>query len=210
MAPTQRVSLRKGRSSSGILPEWATCLKSSTSLLPHLLPQICPPLEMLALVAVGAAAYNVPACTPGRARAAVARTSTPVMDETILEKALAGELEEEGAENVFMSEVGWAYYLDKEADCSYNMNERFSQASDGYVTPSILSNPLDGETCTPAAAAATSPPSLLHFAAPAIHTSQPLCLGDGYSLHSVHPVILNRCRPSPPPLQCWWHTRMHC
>jgi len=42
-----------------------------------------------------------------------------------------------------MSEVGWAYYLDKEADCSYNMNERFSQASDGYVTPSILSNPLD-------------------------------------------------------------------
>jgi len=41
------------------------------------------------------------------------RAAGPRMDETILEKALAGELEEEGAENMFMSEVGWATYLDK-------------------------------------------------------------------------------------------------
>jgi len=94
-------------------------------------------------LSIGAAAYNAPACTPGRATAACSRSSAPVMDETIIQKALAGELEEEGAENVFLSEVGWAYYLDKEGQQSYNMNERFSLASDGYVTPSILSNPLD-------------------------------------------------------------------
>ena len=66
------------------------------------------------------------------------------MDETILEKALAGELEEEGAENVFMSEVGWASYLDKQAGGSYNMNQRPSLADDGYFTPDVFSNPLDG------------------------------------------------------------------
>lgn len=65
------------------------------------------------------------------------------MDETILEKALAGELEQEGAENVFMTEVGWASYLDKEAQQSYNMNERASQAQDGYFTADVFSNPLD-------------------------------------------------------------------
>lgn len=71
------------------------------------------------------------------------RAGVAVMDETILEKALAGELEEEGAENVFMSEVGWASYLDKEAGQSYNMNERPSKAQDNYFTPDILSNPID-------------------------------------------------------------------
>merc|ERR1719454_1409214 len=65
------------------------------------------------------------------------------MDETIIEKALSGELEQEGAENVFMTEVGWASYLDKEAGGSYNMNERPSVAQDGYFTPDIFSNPLD-------------------------------------------------------------------
>lgn len=65
------------------------------------------------------------------------------MDETIIEKALRGELEEEGAENVFMTEVGWASYLDKEAGQSYNMNERVSKAKDGYFTPDFFSNPLD-------------------------------------------------------------------
>ena len=35
------------------------------------------------------------------------------MDETIIENALAGTLEEEGAENIFLSELGWASYLDK-------------------------------------------------------------------------------------------------
>jgi hypothetical protein len=65
------------------------------------------------------------------------------MDETILEKALAGELEEEGAENVFMSEVGWATFMDKEANSSYAMNERVSKAKDGYFTPDVFSNPID-------------------------------------------------------------------
>lgn len=84
------------------------------------------------------------------------------MDETILEKALAGELEEEGAENVFMSEVGWATYLDKNAGGSYNMNQRPSMADDGYFTPDVFSNPLDGELhgpdgcCVVCAAAAGS------------------------------------------------------
>ena len=66
------------------------------------------------------------------------------MDETIMEKALAGELEQEGAENVFMSELGWATYLDKNAGSSYNMNERPSMAQDGYFTADIFSNPIDG------------------------------------------------------------------
>jgi hypothetical protein len=78
----------------------------------------------------------------GRAARAQPRSDLR-MDETILEKALAGELEEQGAENVFMSEVGWATYLDKECDSSYAMNERVSQASDGYFTPDVFSNPLD-------------------------------------------------------------------
>jgi len=65
------------------------------------------------------------------------------MDETIIEKALSGELEQEGAENVFMSEVGWASYLDAEAGSSYNMNERPSMAQDGYFTPDAFSNPLE-------------------------------------------------------------------
>ena len=71
------------------------------------------------------------------------------MDETIMQKAFAGELEEEGAENVFMSEVGWATYLDQEAGGSYNLNQRPSQAEDGYFTPDIFSNPLDGKMRSP-------------------------------------------------------------
>jgi len=35
------------------------------------------------------------------------------MDETILKNTLAGTLEEEGAENLFLSELGWATYLDQ-------------------------------------------------------------------------------------------------
>ena len=81
---------------------------------------------------------------------AVARANAPAMDETILEKALAGELEEEGAENVFMSELGWATYLDEKAGSSYNLNERPSMAQDGYFTADIFSNPADGEQfCVP-------------------------------------------------------------
>merc|ERR1719387_3380143 len=76
------------------------------------------------------------------AAAAASRAGAPTMDETILEKALAGELEDEGFENVFMSELGWATYLDKEAGGSYNMNERPSLAQDGYFTPDIFSSPI--------------------------------------------------------------------
>eukprot|EP00967_Tisochrysis_lutea_P095560 scaffold139413_cov35-Tisochrysis_lutea.AAC.3 len=71
------------------------------------------------------------------------------MDETILEKALAGELEEEGFENIFLSELGWADYLDKNAKSSYNMNERPSLASDGYYTAGILDSPVEGEAPDP-------------------------------------------------------------
>lgn len=91
------------------------------------------------------AAYMAPGCAPMRAQAAARVPAAPVMDETIIEKALLGELEEEGAENVFMSEVGWASYLDKNAGSSYNMNQRPSMAEDGYFTSSILSNPAEGE-----------------------------------------------------------------
>ena len=64
------------------------------------------------------------------------------MDETVIQNALAGTLEEEGAENHWLSELGWASYLDKQGQ-SYAMNERASVAGDGYFTPDAFSNPLD-------------------------------------------------------------------
>jgi len=83
-----------------------------------------------------------PAIAP-QPSAAAARATMPTMDETIIEKALAGELEQEGAENCFMSEVGWATYLDENAGSSYAMNQRPSLADDGYFTADVFSNPLD-------------------------------------------------------------------
>merc|ERR1719460_3332160 len=97
---------------------------------------------MLSALLVQSVAYNAPVA-PVRAFAASPRAPVVSMDETILEKALSGELEEEGAENVFMSEVGWATYLDQNSQSSYNMNERPSMAADGYFTADIFSNPLD-------------------------------------------------------------------
>ena len=104
-------------------------------------------LTTLALVSpLLTSAYVAPACAPGAATAAAAsRACVPSMDETIIQKALAGELEEEGAENVFMSELGWASYLDEAAGSSYNMNQRVSIADDGYFTADIFSAPGDGE-----------------------------------------------------------------
>jgi|TARA_B110000285_G_C14735420_1_gene428355 hypothetical protein len=63
------------------------------------------------------------------------------MDETILKNTLAGTLAEEGAENLWLSEVGWASYLDEQGQ-SYAMNEQVSKAKDGYYTPDAFSNPL--------------------------------------------------------------------
>jgi len=97
---------------------------------------------VLAGLAGFAAGVTVVLAMQGRSARAQPRAHAR-MDETILEKALAGELEEEGAENVFMSEVGWATYLDKQCGSSYAMNERVSQASDGYFTPDVFSNPVD-------------------------------------------------------------------
>lgn len=62
------------------------------------------------------------------------------MDETLFESALSGSLEQEGGDNVFMSELGWAVYLDKYAESSYNMNERFSEG--GYITPDLFDSPI--------------------------------------------------------------------
>ena len=100
-------------------------------------------LSAAVLISSSASSYVAPVVGP-RMQNAVARANAPAMDETILEKALAGELEEEGAENVFMSELGWATYLDQNAGSSYNMNERPSLAQDGYFTADIFSNPVDG------------------------------------------------------------------
>ena len=71
-------------------------------------------LSAAVLISSSASSYVAPVVGP-RMQNAVARANAPAMDETILEKALAGELEEEGAENVFMSELGWATYLDEKA-----------------------------------------------------------------------------------------------
>ena len=101
---------------------------------------------MLAAVSARVVPAYVPATGPAAPVRAVrsSRQGAVFMDETIMEKALAGELEQEGAENVFMSEVGWATYLDQNAGSSYNMNERPSMAQDGYFTADIFSNPIDG------------------------------------------------------------------
>merc|ERR1719453_758728 len=100
-------------------------------------------MRSLVFVIGAASAFQALPARSGAAGLAAMRATVPSMDETILEKALAGELEQEGAENVFMSELGWASYLDKEAGQSYNMNERPSMAQDDYFTPDIFSNPLD-------------------------------------------------------------------
>ena len=100
-------------------------------------------LSAAVLISSSTSSYVAPVVGP-RMQNAVARANAPAMDETILEKALAGELEEEGAENVFMSELGWATYLDQNAGSSYNMNERPSIAQDGYFTADIFSGPGDG------------------------------------------------------------------
>ena len=100
---------------------------------------------MLAAVSALVVPAYVPATGPAAPVRAVrsSRQGAVFMDETIMEKALAGELEQEGAENVFLTEVGWASYLDKQGQ-SYNMNEIPSKAADGYYTPDIFSNPVDG------------------------------------------------------------------
>lgn len=102
-------------------------------------------IVMLAVSAfISSSSAYVPASAVAPTRAAhTVRQSAVFMDETLMEKALAGELEDEGAENVFMSEVGWATYLDQNAESSYNMNQRPSLAEDGYFTADIFSNPLD-------------------------------------------------------------------
>jgi len=64
------------------------------------------------------------------------------MDETIIKNTLAGTLAEEGAENLWLSELGWASYLDKQVQ-SYAMNEQASKAGDGYYTPDAFSNPAE-------------------------------------------------------------------
>ena len=69
------------------------------------------------------------------------RANTIKMDETLFQNTLKGKLAEEGKENVFMSELGWATYLDKEG-YSYAMNQKVSEADDGYFTPDAFSNPL--------------------------------------------------------------------
>ena len=107
---------------------------------------------MLAAVSALVVPAYVPATGPAAPVRAVrsSRQGAVFMDETIMEKALAGELEQEGADNVFLTEVGWASYLDKEAGSSYNMNERPSKAQDGYFTPDVFSNPIDGASIRPA------------------------------------------------------------
>jgi len=97
---------------------------------------------MLAMMVASSSAMQ---CAGGLLRTtppSCARAVAPAMDETMFEKALAGELEDEGLENPYMSEVGWASFLDKEGQQSYNLNERPSKAQDGYFTPDIFSNPL--------------------------------------------------------------------
>lgn len=98
---------------------------------------------LLAASPLLASAFAPAGACPRPASGAAARACAPAMDETIIQKALSGDLEQEGAENVFMSELGWATYLDKNAESSYNLNERPSKASDGYFTPDIFSNPVE-------------------------------------------------------------------
>lgn len=68
------------------------------SLTPHTMNK----LIAVAAFAGVANAYVSPACMP---HAAAMRAPVTSMDETIIQNALAGDLEAEGAENVFLTEV---------------------------------------------------------------------------------------------------------
>jgi len=104
-----------------------------------------PATGALAALIPRAEGLQVPAARAAYRPAMVtSRGGAPAMDETIIQKALAGELEDEGAENHWMSEAGWAEWLDKNAGSSYNMNQRPSKiGNDEYFTPDVFSNPLD-------------------------------------------------------------------
>ena len=126
----------------------------------------------------------MPSAAPSRAAAVRPAAASVFMDETVFERALAGELEEEGFENPFMSEVGWADYLDKNAKSSYNMNQRPSLADDGYYTASIVDNPLDGAR---RAALPTPPPPSICLSAPPPRSRPP------------QPLLPTSPAPPPPP-----------
>lgn len=65
------------------------------------------------------------------------------MDDTLFEAALTGKLQEEGTEQVWLSEIGLAETMDKKYKSSYNMNERPSLSHDGFYTPDVFSSPTD-------------------------------------------------------------------
>jgi len=137
-----------------------------------------------------AAAYVLPSCTPVRAPGA--RGCSPVvMDETIMQKALAGELEEEGYENVFLTEVGWASYLDENAESSYAMNERPSLAEDGYFTPSVFDNPLEGKASDSSQVAPRSHKHKLKGHAVLLSWKDSILSAAGNPLDKAFPTISN-------------------
>lgn len=75
-----------------------TLSPQTLSLTPHTMNK----LIAVAAFAGVANAYVSPACMP---HAAAMRAPVTSMDETIIQNALAGDLEAEGAENVFLTEV---------------------------------------------------------------------------------------------------------
>ncbi|KAG8465650.1 hypothetical protein KFE25_002957 [Diacronema lutheri] len=74
-------------------------------------------------------------------RRAVSHSAAVHMDETLFDDILSDELEKEGAEKPWLSEAGWALYLDSQ-NSGYAMNEKVSEDFK-YFTAGIFGNPLE-------------------------------------------------------------------
>lgn len=95
---------------------------------------------VLAACAASTLAY-APAASRVVSRRAASHNVAVHMDETLFENVLGDELEREGAEKPWLSEAGWAVYLDSQ-DSGYAMNNKVSEDFK-YFTAGIFSNPFE-------------------------------------------------------------------
>lgn len=100
---------------------------------------------MLRAVVFAACAASTLAYAPAASRVVSRRAASHNvavhMDETLFENVLGDELEREGAEKPWLSEAGWAVYLDSQ-DSGYAMNNKVSEDFK-YFTAGIFSNPFE-------------------------------------------------------------------
>jgi len=97
---------------------------------------------ILASAATGALGYAPQASrVVTHSRVAAATKPAVHMDETLFDDILSDKLEQEGAASPWLSEAGWAVYLDKEG-IPYAMNDRVSDDFN-YFSATVFGNPFD-------------------------------------------------------------------